>query len=1306
MAGVSDSVIYNATLFKVATDTKIPAKSQCYLPVNKVNNQSNLKTTSILVEPINFSEDIPNNCMIAKSIHVNDEVIYCQIINASDKEVVFEKNKVIGRGFEIDEEEIVADELNLFYKNVGAYERPVLGALMNNANVRLNNMLAKTNSSIPVPPDNITMESFITTKDVMMYEYRNKLKELKFNTKLSLIQKAQLAEIILNNNDVFQWDPTVLGHTKLAVHSINTGNNFPVAQKQYIIPNAAKQSLLDQRDEMLNMNVIRESSSPWRSPVLLVRKKADDGSIQYRFCIDLKKVNSLTSKDCYSLPLIQETVDALNGAQYFSTLDVDRAFWEIPVLKKDKKKLAFMVDGKLYEFNVMPFGSMNAPATFQRLIDRVLRGLTWRQCLVYIDDVLIFSKTFDQHLLDLDEVMNRFRYSGLKLKPSKCKFAMQEVDYLGFKITKDGMRVSDKKIDAIIKLKPPDTNKLLYSFLCGINYYRSLIPMFGELTVKLYRMAEDRKKKCVWSTETINCFEKLKQAIITAPVLAFPDFTKDFVINTDASMEAISGVLLQKQNGIWKPISFFSRKLTPTEKRYSAAEREMLAVRESYFDFINLVFDRRIIFLTDHEPLVTAHRLKNPMGRLARMFNDLVDVTYKMEYVPGKLNYLPDFLSRASTVDVEQISSNLTEVKSKVDWATAQNDDVTIKQVKIILDNHVDRLIWFKLKNGKRWWAERHSLYMNNDVLMHSSDKIVCPESMKALILHTHHDIPFSGHRGADTTLVSIRSKYFWFGMSTDTVEYCQSCVKCQKFNYANIHNVAPLKNIIVHRPFQLLGVDFMGPFKRSKSGNYYILIVIDHWTKYVVAVALPSFTAELTARAIIDNVVCKFGMFESILSDQGVNFEANLTKEVCRLLGAEKLHTTTYNGAGNGITERVNKNVKPNLAKYVNDDHSDWDEFLQLAASAYNSAVHSSIGMSPFEALFARPPVNVIDTIISNSMPNESKMGNVHEFVRQLKLKAVKINGLIEENTRTAQAKQKYFHDRTVKDAAKYKVNDLVKINNFRVRPNHSKAFEPKFIGPCKILEVVGDLSYKILDDKNKIQVVHYKRLNHYNERNSEKWDVNIDDLVPIVGVRSISSLDEPDLDVVSVVQSNVRRSIRLKMKRIQKAAESHWLELNLEFLNAYNLDEDEILPELEGQNINRRLNNLEIFNRYEELERTIILDDDGDQEQDLAIIGIERLGFNGFGGELLLDEPWLRQVPLDLNVTFEEEDSMLADQTVLINDPIYANEVVDGNQVDNDVELVVLNNAGKPTTICPRCGVRYESKYGIRAHLRSCTR
>ena len=517
-------------------------------------------------------------------------------MNSTDVDVVFHNKQGIGT---LSEAEISDAKFN---KEVLNYKRLDLTKLIHST--------GKTCSSVPVCV-NFDVGKVITTEDVRNHSIKSRIKTLQIGKRLDVKQRDLLITILQQNESAFQWDANEIGRTHLVEHCIPTGNINPIQQRQYPIPSVARENMNSQVNEMLKKNFIRPSVSPWRSPVLLVKKKMTDGSIGFRFCIDLKKVNSVTLKDSYSLPRISDSVDALCGAEYFTKLDVDRAFWQVGLREEDKCKTAFVMDGNLFEFNVMPFGSMNAPSTFQRLVDRILRGLTWKQCLVYIDDVLIFSKSFDDHLRHIDEVLSRFIFAGLKLKPAKCAFAEHEVEYLGYKFSDRGVQPTTTKIEAIMQIKPPDTTKKLFSFLCSINYYRSLIPNYGRITAELYKMCEGRTHKCIWSALTLKHFASLKHAFITAPILSFPNFEKQFFIQTDASNNAIGAVLLQMFNNLYKPIAFASRKLTETEKRYSATERELLGIIYAYDQFYSHIYGRKILFYTDHEPLVTMGKLKN-----------------------------------------------------------------------------------------------------------------------------------------------------------------------------------------------------------------------------------------------------------------------------------------------------------------------------------------------------------------------------------------------------------------------------------------------------------------------------------------------------------------------------------------------------------------------------------------------------------------------------------------------------------------------------------------------------------------------
>ncbi len=1011
-------------------------------------NRRQIEPGFSLFEPV---RPFPEDCLVSRSAHTAGEAVYCNVMNAGDSDIVLEAGRQLGQLTDIDRANIQFD------KDVESF-------------VPLNiNYVLKEADKFKIKPD-----------DPML--------KMVGNDRLSELQRKMLMVVLTLNSDVFQWDQKGLGRTKLVEHHVNTGDSRPVQQKQYPIPTVAYDEVRKQTAQMLKDKIIRPSSSPWRSPVLLVKKKDSSGSVVgYRFCIDLTKINAVTVKDSYPLPLISKTVDRLSGAKYFSSGDLDRAFWQIGLAEEDKEKYAFVMDSKLYEPNVMPFGSMNAPSTFQRLVDRVLSGLTWKQCLVYLDDVLIFSRTFEQHLCDIHETLSRFRFAGLMLKPAKCNFAKTEVDYLGFRICEQGIRASDKKLEAMAKQKPPAITKNLFNFLCSITYYRRCVPKYGELTYQLYRMCDEKKRLCTWTPEAMKCFSILQQAFVSAPILAFPDFTKPFIIHTDASDIGISAVLLQMFE-LLRPLAFSGRRLTGTEQRYSASERELLGIVEGYDTNHHIVYGRHIEFYTDHKPLVTMQELKRPSGRLGRLFHRLAGVDYNLNYIPGSQNFLADFLSRSFDPDTKQAELNYLALQSTVDWSAEQMKDVEVRKIATCVAENLDEFEWLKVDFGKRWVREKKHLYIEQDgkkqTLKHGSNRVMVPTYMKSEVLQHHHDSPFSGHRGYESTVLSINKRYYWNFMPTEVEAYCKSCIKCQRFNYACLHNRAPMKSIVVTRPWQMLGLDFMGPFKATERGNRYIIVGIDHFTKYIEAAATASFDAETTAWFVVNQIICRFGMVEEILSDQGVNFESQLFAHLCMLLGTNKLHTSTYHPECNGGTERSNKTIKPNLAKFVNAEHDDWDLQLQMAISAYNCTMHSTIKMTPFEAVFGRQPVLVSDVILNNQLRADTKLKDVSYFVRALRLNADYISSLINEHTDKAQEKQRKSYDRLIKDRVVFEVGEFVKLKNFRVRPGKSKAFEAKFLGPFKIIKQTGDLNYKLLAADGSTQVVHYNRMSHFNLR------------------------------------------------------------------------------------------------------------------------------------------------------------------------------------------------------------------------------
>ena len=400
----------------------------------------------------------------------------------------------------------------------------------------------------------------------------------------------------------------------------------------------------------------------------------DNTTIQ-RYSESLVKL--ATVKDSYPLPRIDDTIDALGGARYFSTLDLASGYWQIPIAERDKEKTAFVANNKLYQFNVMPFGLCNAPATFQRLMDTILRNLSWKYCLVYLDDIIVFSADFATHVKRLGAVMTALQNANLKLQPNKCKFAMQEVDYLGFNISADGLQPDRRNIKSILDMAEPKSKDEVRRCLGMMSYYRRFVANFASTAACLFELTK-KDSTFIWTDETKNAFNKLKTDLVKAPILIYPNFSKEFEIFCDASNVAIGAALVQRLREIIHPVAYASKQLNKHERAYSTTEKELLAIVWAAKHFKSYIYGRHINFFSDHKPLSTLKKASEPNGRLYRLLLKLQDLDYDIIYQPGKLNLVADLLSRPPVVSISNLQLNFN-----VDWALEQSLDKEIAQVRL-----------------------------------------------------------------------------------------------------------------------------------------------------------------------------------------------------------------------------------------------------------------------------------------------------------------------------------------------------------------------------------------------------------------------------------------------------------------------------------------------------------------------------------------------------------------------------------------------------------------------------------------------
>ena len=483
------------------------------------------------------------------------------------------------------------------------------------------------------------------------------LNKFSFGKKLSEAQINELKQrLLFPYSDIVSVDDFDVGKTSLIEHEIVTGDAAPRKRNPYRLSPVEQERVEELIKQLREKGIIRESCSPWSAPIVIVKKK--DGSL--RFCCDWRDLNAVTRKDNYPLPRIDATLDRLGGMKYFSSLDFTQGYYQIPMKADSIPKTAFVVPNGQYEFTVAGMGLTGAPATFQRLMNRMLGSLIYTNCLAYLDDVIIFSETFEQHVADIEQVFDRIRAAGLKIKPSKCTLATDSMKFLGHIISADGLQCDPDKVEKVKSWPQPRTRTHAKSFLGLASYYRRFIDNFSRVAFPLTQLTRE-SVPFEWTKATNDAFESLKHSLITAPVLALPDFTKPFIVSTDASDHGLGAILKQTDaENRERVIAYASRSLTPAEKNYTTSERECLALIFATKIFRPYLFGTEFVCYTDHAALLWLDNVKNPNGRLARWSLYLRDFRYTIKYKKGKLHSDADALSRRGNDEILQISDSQT----------------------------------------------------------------------------------------------------------------------------------------------------------------------------------------------------------------------------------------------------------------------------------------------------------------------------------------------------------------------------------------------------------------------------------------------------------------------------------------------------------------------------------------------------------------------------------------------------------------------------------------------------------------------
>lgn len=806
-------------------------------------------------------------------------------------------------------------------------------------------------------------------------------------------QTEAMTELVQNNQDLFAEKDTELGYTDRVEVTIDTGDHPPISQKPYRVPMSQRHLIDKQVQDMLDAGIIKPSDSPWASPVLLVPKR--DGT--QRFCIDYRRLNRVIVKNSYPLPNIEDILSSLGGAKYYSVLDLKSGYWQLKVADKDQPKTAFICSSGLYEMCRLPFGLCTAPSAFQALMNSVLRGIQYKSTLAYLDDIIIYSRTFEEHLEHVREVFQRLRDAGLKMKLSKCEFLKEEVNFLGHVVTPAGLHTDPEKVKVIRNLAPPKNVRDIRGFLGMCGYYRRFIQDFATLARPLTQLTR-KNAHFEWTERCQEAFEKLKAFLTTAPVLMYPNVNKGYKLYTDASLHCVGGILTQEdENGEERVVQYLSHQLTPTQSRYSCIEREMYAIVYCLNKVRHFVLGCPLTILTDHRPLrsLFTAEMKNP--RVQRWAVALDEYGASVEYRPGR-SMKADFLSRLpkgtpcecdsgpldeetgeppalAAIDSDDIIKSRKQLQELMEGLPDVGDDIT--WVRDIIPKRFGKMqrqdpelkpLYSKLQAGEKvrdYLLERGRLYhLSKPVRRDDTPRmqLVIPEVLVPAVLCAFHDE--NGHTGIHKTYMQIRQRYYWTTLYQDVIEHLQQCVQCSRQGLRKQRN--PMQSMPVpEAPMQFVSLDFSGPYPETTQGNRYILTLICHLTSWPECFSLPDKSAGSVARVLLQEFIPRFGCFETLLSDQGSEFENQLIARLCANLGIAKIRTSAYRPSTNGRSERFHGFLTSVLRKHVGPSQRDWDEWIPCVLSAYRSSVHETTGYSPYFMMYGRDPVLPFDTLL-----------------------------------------------------------------------------------------------------------------------------------------------------------------------------------------------------------------------------------------------------------------------------------------------------------------------------------------------------
>jgi len=842
--------------------------------------------------------------------------------------------------------------------------------------------------------------------------------------------------------------------------------------------------------EMEKTGKIKRSTSPAGSPILFVPKPKGRG---LRLCVDYRGLNAVTIPNRYPLPLMQELQDRVQGAQWFTKMDLKNGFNLIRIREGDEWKTAFRTRYGLYEFQVMPFGLTNAPSTFQDMMNHVLSDMLDVGVLAYMDDILIYAKSEEEHDRLVRGLLERLQQNGLAVSPEKCVWKAHEVEFLGYTIGRRGISMSRDKVEAVLSWERPSSLKEVQSFLGFANFYRRFIQDYSRVARPLAELTK-KDNPWNWTSEAEKAFEGLKKRFTTAPILSHFDPTRPVIIETDASDFAIGAILSQRdEEKRLHPIAFHSRKFTPAEINYEIHDKELLAIVDAFKHWRRYCegAEQQVQVYSDHQNLEYFTTTKVLNRRQARWAQELAGIDFRIYYRPGTQNGKPDALSRRSAYRPEKggiENQPITTVLGKRHLAetdftepdrqkrtficssprlgslptrkwspaflneiqkAAGNDPLyqeARKEVEAALAEPApkDRKVREQEKNGIRLEGE----------LLYRKKKLWIPAGNVQQVIESEHDTKIAGHMGQDKTIELIRRNFWWPKMNERIVDFVRSCPECQK-NKAARHQPYGLSSPLElpHAPWQSIAMDFITELPPSEGCDQ-LWVIIDRFTKMAHFLPLREKMAADLAKVFAKEIWRFHGMPTDIVSDRDSRFTSEVWKEFLALLKIRPRMSTAFHPQTDGQTERLNQTIEAYLRAFVDKEPDNWVSLLPMAEFAYNNSVTVGNGTSPFYANYGFHPAAVDPPTEEPLNPASTVYGHWMQTVHEESRKGLE----------AAQERMRRYTDPSRKEPPAYQVGDLVMLNGRNIKTRRpSKKLDHKNHGPFQIEKIISPLAVRL---------------------------------------------------------------------------------------------------------------------------------------------------------------------------------------------------------------------------------------------------